>query len=63
MEKSKRSWIKRWCDRGSTPPPLPAITGPLLGLAYIITMPFIGAFTSIVLCVYRVSRITAALRR
>ncbi len=63
MEKSKRSWIKRWCDRGITPPPLPAITGPLLGLAYIIAMPLIGAFASLVLCGYRVSRITAALRR
>ena len=63
MEKSKFSWIWRRRGRGSTELPIPAVTGPLLGLAYIIVMPFIGTLVSIVLCGYRLSRATAVLLR
>ena len=63
MKKSKCSWILRGRGCGSTGLPIPAVTGPLLGLAYIIVMPFIGVFFSIVLCGYRVSRATAVLLR
>jgi len=63
MKKSKCSWILRGRGRSSTGLPIPAVTGPLLGLAYIIVMPFIGVFLSVVLCGYRVSRATAVLLR
>ena len=63
MEGSKFSWIWRKHGRGSTDLPIPAVTGPLLGLVYILVMPFIGTLVSIVLCGYRLSRTTAALLR
>ena len=53
MKTNKSLMVVLEVGRRDVPLPIQAIAGPLLGLGYIIVLPFIGLVSFILLCGYR----------